>query len=176
MTHLQRFAAVVSGVIVVVGIAMLTRVPVQLAQEGDALIRLSWRLEGLSVEDCRTRSAEELAALPAHMRSPAACIGEIADYELLVRLGDATVIADTVGPAGARRDRPIYVLLDLPVDAGVHEASVAFSALVPDSYDGDEPTEYRWDGTLRLESGDIALITLDDDTSRFVTRTPRSGM
>ena len=103
MTWLQRVVAVTLGVVVAVGVAVLTRAPAQFADGEDALIRLSWRLEGVAVQECQALSEEELANLPVHMRNPEACIGQIADYELSVRLSNTGVLLDTLAPGGARR-------------------------------------------------------------------------
>lgn len=176
MSRLQRVAAVILGSLLAVGVAVLTRAPVQFADGGDALIRLSWRLEGVTVEECQELSAEELADLPIHMRNPQACIGQIADYELSVRLSGSEVLLDTLEPGGARGDRPIYVLADLPVAAGPHDVAVRFSALVSEAYAGEGPTEFTWTGIVEPGSGDIVLITLDESGTALVNRSPDSGM
>jgi hypothetical protein len=174
VTWLQRVVAVTLGVVVAVSVAVLTRAPAQFVDGEDALIRLSWRLEGLAVQECQALSAEELANLPVHMRNPAACIGQIADYELSVRLSDTEVLLDTVAPGGARGDRPIYVLADLPVAAGTHDLSVRFSALVPETYEGDDPVEYTWSGIVEPGFGEIVLITLNEAGTAFVIRSRNS--
>ncbi|MEJ2204013.1 MAG: hypothetical protein P8170_07875, partial [Gemmatimonadota bacterium] len=110
--------AILAGGLSVVAISAASRLPVSFGGDHDALLRLSWRVDGISMEECRTLTEEELANLPTHMRNPKACIGRIAPYRLQVGIDGALVVSDTVYPAGARGDRPVFVLRDVPVDPG----------------------------------------------------------
>lgn len=165
---------VVGGVLAVV-LTVLTswasRTPVSFSDPDEALLRLSWRQDGVTVEACRDRTPEELAEMPVHMRNPRACIGDIASYHLVVRLDGNEVLADTVRPAGLRGDRPVYVLADLPLTPGRHEASVTFEALLPEGFEPPEGLRSRgWSGTVELGSGQIGLITWDDESGRLELR------
>lgn len=149
-----------------------SRVPVTFAQDDEALLRLSWRMEGITTEACRTLSDEELARLPVHMRNPRACIGVIAAYELRVRAGDALLVQDTVRPPGARGDRPLNVLQEFPLAPGEHAVSVEFRALLPEGAEAPEDgiAELAWEGRLHLEPLDVALVTLDLSGTRLELR------
>src|SRR5690606_15072501 len=93
---------------------------------GDAVLRLSWRVRGIRIQECRTLTPEELDALPPHMRRPEVCEGRIAPYRLRVRV-DCRVLADTlVHAAGAREDRPVYVFREFRVVPGVHRVDLRF--------------------------------------------------
>jgi hypothetical protein len=161
--------ALAMAVAATVAVAGLSRVPLHFASQHDALLRLSWRVDGLSVEECRQMSDAELANLPVHMRNPEACIGRIAPYRLQVAVDGLRLVDDTIRPGGARGDRPIYVLSDFPVDAGEYRIQLRFEAILP--------TGSTWlatavpvsmDRRVTLESGDIVLVTLDDDTHEMV--------
>lgn len=136
-----------------------------------AIVRLSWRAEAINVEACRTLSAEELARVPAHMRQPQECTGSRVDYRVVLDIDGAVAFADTVSPAGARRDRPVYVFHDEAVVAGTHEVRVVFTALVPDAYDAPTGQVRReWTDSMALSDGQIGLVTLDEEGVRLVRR------
>lgn len=168
--------ATLGGVVAVVfalAISWLSRAPTSYASSQDSLVRLSWRVPGVMVEECRARTEEELAALAAHMRTPEVCAGMGADYELTVALGGDEVIRDTLRPAGARRDRPVYVFRELEVEPGPHEVDVAFRALVPEAFEAPDRTlELDWEGEVLVEPTEIALITLDESGRTLVARGP----
>jgi len=175
VTAITRVAAIAVAAAVAVGTAALSTVPVNFSTEDQALVRLSWRMAGVTAEACRTLSPEDLAALPIHMRNPRACIGHIASYHLQVTLDGVLVLNDTVRPPGARGDRPLTVLRDLPVRAGTHELSVRFDALLPE---GVEPpaegvTSLAWEGTARLAGRQVGLVTLGSTARSLEYRTRR---
>ena len=173
MSPVRGIVAVALAVISTVVVAGLTRLPVRFDADRDALIRLSWRVDGISVEECRTLSDEELANLPLHMRNPEACIGRIAPYRLQVGFGGTRFVDDTIRPGGARGDRPIYVLSDFPVHPGEYRVQVRFDPiLLPGTtwLPGAKPLSI--DETVRLERRDIVLVTLDDDTQELAIRYP----
>ena len=164
-----------AGVAVVLTLvtAGLSRLPVVLSDPGDALVRLSWRMDGVTVEACRERTEEELARLPVHMRTPRTCIGEVAPYEFRVVVDGRLVTADTLRPAGARGDRPLFVHVGVPVAAGRHGARVTFRALVPEGFvRPPEAPDLDWSGTLELASREVALITLVPGATRLELRLP----
>ena len=169
MTVARRGLAVGLACAATLGIASLSRVPATHVGADQAMLRLSWRIFGARVEECRPRSAEELEALAPHMRTAEVCTGGNADYELRVEVDGAEVTRDTLHAGGARGDRPVYVLRDLPVAPGPHDAAVTFRALVPEGYDpGDQPTQLVFDGHVDLAPREIALITLDSAGTSLV--------
>lgn len=158
---------------VLVGIAGLSRVPMARAAADEAVLRFSWRAIGVRVEQCRRRTEEELAALAEHMRTPEVCIGRNADYELRVLVDGTEAVRDTVLPAGARRDRPVYVFQDLALAPGRYHVAVDFAALVPAGFDpGDDRIDLSWEGDVTLEPGRISLITLDPSGDGLAPRAP----
>jgi hypothetical protein len=143
-----RVVGAVVAVLMTVGISWMSRAPFEFGADGEALIRLSWRVDGVTVEACRTLSEEELADLPIHMRNPDACIGQMAPFVFRATLSGVALVNDTLSPGGARGDRPIYVL-DV----------------------GDAIVAYTWEGEIELTGGTVALLTLDD-RGAFVLRQP----
>jgi hypothetical protein len=174
MSARRTAAGTALAVLLTLGTAGLSRVPVRFSHPDVAMLRLSWKINGVTVEACRVLTAEELEALPVHMRNPKACIGGIAPYVLDVTL-DGTVLApDTVRAHGARSDRPIFVLRDMPVAPGRHDVVVRFWAVIPK---GVEPppegiVQLSWSGALTLGEQDVALVTLDETARALEVRFP----
>jgi len=118
-------AVIVTG-IGLAALAALSAVPYREPGAGDAVLRLSWRVRGIRVQECRTLTPEQLEKLPPHMRRPEVCEGRIAPYRLHVRV-DGRVLQDTlVHAAGAREDRPVYVFREFRVAPGVHRVALLF--------------------------------------------------
>jgi len=164
------------GAVVALALALLTawgsRVPVAFAGADEARLRLSWRMEGIATEACRTLTDEELARLPVHMRNPRACIGVIAEYALRVRAGGVLLAQDTIRPPGARGDRPLNVLREYALAPGDHQVAVEFQALLPEGVEApaDGVAELAWEGNVRVRPRDVALITLDLSGRRLELR------
>ena len=165
----------VLGTLVAIGLTALTaalsQVPMDFSGDDHGILRLSWRNDGVTVEACRTRSEEELSNLPIHMRNPTACIGQIASYRLRVEVDGSVVVDDTLRPAGARGDRPVYVLEELPMEPGTYEVGVHYDALLPTDLTGPPGiVSLSWTGTFSPEPGDVMLVTLDEDSQVLVSR------
>jgi hypothetical protein len=162
MTKGRALGAVLAGAALVAATAGLSRLPMSTA-DGDAFIRLSWRTEPIRIEECRTLTEEELAAIPAHMRRTEECTGYFVDYEVRLEIDGHEPTVDTVAPSGLRRDRPVYVLRDRSVPPGRHSVDVSFTALVPESFESDDqPVALEWSGPMELGPGEVGLVTLDD--------------
>jgi hypothetical protein len=166
--------AAAAAVALTLGISAGSRVPVTFSDPDDALLRLSWRMRGITAEECRTLTGEELERLPVHMRNPQACIGVIASYALDVTVDGTLLAADTIRPPGARGDRPLNVLREYPLAPGEHQVRVRFRAILPEGVDApaDGIIELAWEGGLRLGGRDVALVTLDEGGRSLVVRTP----
>lgn len=160
------------AVVLTLGISAGSRVPVTFSSADDALLRLSWRMRGITAQACRTLPQEELERLPVHMRNPEACIGVIASYTLDVSVDGRVLAADTVRPPGARGDRPLNVLREYPLAPGDHQVSVRFRALLPAGVEAPPEgiIEVAWEGSLRLGGRGVALVTLDEAGRMLVVR------
>ena len=165
---LRALAAAVVTVGALLAVGWLSRVPVGAgpASEDDAVIRLAWRLRAESeATDCRRPTPEELAELPAHMRNPDACMGAGLAFHLAVSVDGREVVSDTLEPAGARGDRPVFVLREIPVPAGEHALAVTFRPLGDGAADA-----HTLQRSVRLEPRRVLLVTWDADAGRLVTK------
>lgn len=172
MTPVRAALAAAVALALTAATSALTRTPVTFSGDDEGVLRLSWRMSGVTAQACRTLSEEELARLPLHMRNPRACIGVIAPYLLSV-VADGTVMAlDTVRPRGARGDRPLNVLRAFPLTPGDHRVVVSFHALLPDGVEApaEEVVELGWEGSVRVAARDVALVTLDGTGRRLELR------
>jgi hypothetical protein len=169
----RRAAGGLLAVALVAGTAALSRLPTPFSTSDEALLRLSWRMAGVTAQACRTLSPEELEKLPVHMRNPKACIGHIASYVLRVRVDGVLETQDTVRPAGARGDRPITLLRDLRIAPGAHRVDIAFDALLPEGVEPppDALRSLVWNGRVDAGPRGVALVTLDPEGRRLEYRT-----
>ncbi len=104
----------------------LSRVPWTVSGGDGGRLRLSWQAASARVEACRPPTEEELAALPRHMRMSEICEGRLLPFRLRLWIDGDLVLDEPVRPRGARGDRPLSVLRELPVAAGPHTLRVRF--------------------------------------------------
>lgn len=168
MSWLRWLRGGVIAAAAVLGIAALSRLPFTPAGGDYAILRLSWRMRGERIENCRTRSQAELDALPMHMRTPTACEGHSVFYTLQVTTGKGPTDSRRIAPAGAKGDRPIFVLHQTAVRPGPQRVRIRFAA---ESH-GDAPrSAVVIDTVITFKAGHVELITLSDDARSFVHRT-----
>jgi hypothetical protein len=149
--------------VLMTGIAGLTRVPFTPDPTEDALIRLSWRYRGTAVETCRTLTDQERATLPLHMQRDTICDGSVPPHRLLVSVDGQTLEDGMVAPAGARGDRPMFVMREFRVAPGEHRLEVSFGA------EGDAaapPLELST--TVDMGRRQIAVVTVDEVEGRLL--------
>jgi hypothetical protein len=160
VTALRRIVAALLAVGFSAGLVLGSAWPWPLASDEAGLIRLSWRAAGRRVEACREPSAEELAALPPHMRQTSICEARLAPFRLSVAIDGEPVADRLIRPAGARGDRPAYVHEEFPASPGEHRLEVRFAAELPEGVP-PEPAE-RLEASARVEPGRIVLVTRTD--------------
>lgn len=183
--------------------AWLSQAPWQVPEAERALLRLAWSGRPERIEHCRALSDEELERVPAHMRQRVRCEGASARYLLEVTVPGVAGLVDTLVGGGARRDRPIHLLRDLSLDPGSHRIAVSLrridslpeasldQAAAPsgtamsrerEEREGQErerarhealPPVLELEADLRLDPGDVALVTFDPDSRRLVVRSRR---
>ena len=177
MTAIGRVLGLAAAAAVALGISWLSRMPVASNTSHQALLRLAWRARPERIEHCVTQSPDALAALPPHMRQATICEGISATYRLEVRHDDQVVAERLVEPGGLRRDRPLYVFLEIPIPAGDANLDIGF-VRVEDSHgesDDDEegesrdalreavPSSLRWDKRVHFAPGQVRVISYDPE-------------
>jgi hypothetical protein len=179
--NVTRLAALVVTIVVSAAIGLGSRAPYSPPGSDTSVLRLSWRLRGEKKEECRARTPEELAALPVHMRSPEICVGHLVSYRMTLRVDDAPPVVKTFLPAGAKGDRPIFVMFDQPLTPGEHTIAIEFTPIDEDDEDEgegegevedegeDEDDEHRkplrFNSRVRVMPGQIVLITMSEDAT-----------
>ncbi|MFT5434437.1 MAG: hypothetical protein ACI9OJ_005150 [Myxococcota bacterium] len=175
MTRGGGVVAALVGLVLTLALAAGSRVPWNAHPSQDAQLVLSWRAVSDSRDLCREPTEEDLAGLPSHMRPDRICEESLAEYQLTLTLDGVLLVDRVVRPAGARGDRPIYVLERIPVASGTHRIEVEFvpiesaSDSAPNS-DSGESAGIELDQTADFESGQVVLVTRDGDRGEFVVR------
>lgn len=169
----KALAVLLSGALLVV-LGALSRAPIQGEHGDSAALRLTWRVRGEEVGECRRPSAEELAELPTHMQNPDACVGSIPPYRLTAEVNGALRADALVEPAGARGDRPLYVYEELLLEPGTHRIRVRFAREDGEDEDGSGASglgALEYEGSVTLGIGEILLVTRDEE-GRLDVREP----
>lgn len=175
MTLGRSAVAMLVGLVITVALAAGSRVPWNADSSHDAQLVLSWRGVSESRDLCREPTEEDLSGLPSHMRPDRICEERLAEYQLTLALDGVVLVDRTVRPAGARGDRPIYVLERIPVAPGTHRIEVGFTPIestANGSLNGSigESTGIELEQTAHFESGQVVLVTRDGDRGEFVVR------
>lgn len=177
-----------------VGIAWLSQVPYTVHGDDAGMLRLSWRMAGEALEECRPLAPEEARARPEHMTRDEVCQERIPPHRLRLQVDGRTKVDRLVEPGGIRGDRPFFIHEDMLLEPEAqHRVEVTFG---PDeeavermkeeaAAEGVEMTPAR-DGGFReralersVEVGprEIALVTLADDGELVVRLAdPREGL
>jgi hypothetical protein len=162
-------------------LAALSAIPVRVngnAQE--SMIRVAFSARPQRIETCREVSDEELADVPVHMRQSTVCEGTTASYLLEVLHQDTLVTSVPVHGGGLRRDRQLYVLLELHVPSGattievrltrIDSAGASSDSLANRGRETEERERRRSDEvppslslreSVTLEAREVLLVTYD---------------
>ena len=111
-----------------------------------ALIKLSFSHAGQLAQECRKRSAEELAKLSPNMRAPMECPRERSPVSVELELDGKTLAHRSAPPSGLSRDGASILYERFAVPAGKHEVSVKFNDSVrvkAFNYSREEHVELR---------------------------------
>ena len=130
-----------------------------------ALIKLSFSHPGKIIGECRQRSAEELAKIPAHLRAAQDCPRERSPVAVRIVLDGADLYADSLAPRGMSRDGAAVVYQRFPVKAGRHTLGVDIN----DDVNVKGPMYHR-DAELTLEPGRVVLIDFIAEKGGIVIR------
>ena len=125
---MSRIRTGVAATLVLIGgvaTAKLSQWPYRVPASAGAVVRLAWSGRPERIEHCRRLTDQELEAVPAHMRQRVHCEGRASRYRLEVKVDGQSAAADILEGGGARSDRPIHLLLDVPVGPGGHLIELA---------------------------------------------------
>jgi hypothetical protein len=122
----RRGLGLAVAALVTLGIGAASQAPWTATGPDEALLRLSWRAQSETREECRPLTEEEKAELPIHMQVPEVCESQAIPYLLQVSIDGSVLLADTVHGAGAREDRPVYVFREIGLVPGRHALAVEF--------------------------------------------------
>jgi hypothetical protein len=130
----------------------------------DSGLRLSLRTALARIEVCRDRTAEELAALPAHMRQPRLCAETAINYRLRVLVDGQERLSRTVTHRGVRRTRPLVVDELLRLTPGDHDLAVTFQAAAQTAQSSPNAAlpDYALERRVLFEPGRIRLMRLEE--------------
>lgn len=152
--------ALLATAALVLPLVALARAPYTPPGARAAALRLSWRLAAPAAERCRPRTAEELAALPAHMRSPEVCERDVARYSLVTRVDDEAPDTLALEGGGVKGDRPLFVLEERRLPPGSHRVRVELWRDGGDGGDGGRRRVAALDTVLPMEAGRARVVTL----------------
>jgi hypothetical protein len=133
-------------------------------REGEALVRVSFIHAAQRKQECRQRSAEELARLAPNLRAALDCPRERADLLVELELDGATVLRREVKTAGFQRDGNAVLYQRLAVPAGRHR----IVARLRDRAEGD--FNYVKEQTVELDAGRVLLIDFNATRGGFLFR------
>lgn len=129
--------------------------PWRASEPGAAVLRISLRHVTPFSGTVTLRTAEEIAALPPHMRpkdvtQPAT--GRRADAVLTVAIGETRVLERRYRPTGLRRDGPVYAYEELSVTPGRHAVAVRLEDGMPGG------REWSWSREVDFTAGSAPLV------------------
>ena len=128
-----------------------------------ALIKVSFSHAGQPLEECRVRTAEELAKLPPNMRLPTQCGRERSPVTFELELDGKPVYRAELPPRGLSRDGASTVYQRFPVPAGPHRfrARLKDSVRVPDF-------NYTKEAEMTLAPGQVFVVDFNPRAGGFV--------
>ncbi len=133
--------------------------------DDQALLRISFRHPGKIATDCRTRSAEELAKLPVHLRAEQDCDRERSPVHIRVEIDGQLLHDEVVAPAGLRKDGASSTYRRLPIAAGEHHLKVMIN--------DDRRVEgfnYHGERKVALSPGQVVLVDFVADKGGVIIR------
>lgn len=161
------------------GTTVLSQWPWQVEGAGRSLLRISWRARGERIENCRRATAEELAALPAHMRQETICEdARVAPYRLRVTVDGRSLVDGAAPGSGIPGDRPIYVFREFEVMPGARRIEVRFERTGEAGEEDDTarrravPPRLVLDTVVTVGEGSILLVTYSPEHRSLVLLAP----
>lgn len=134
-------------------------------EDDQALLRISFRHPGKLAGDCRTRSPEELAKLPPHLRAEQDCDRERSPVHIRVEIDGRLLHDEVVAPAGLRRDGASSTYRRFAIPAGEHHLKVGVN-------DDRRVNGFTHEGerAVTLAPGQVVLVDFIADKGGVVIR------
>jgi hypothetical protein len=142
-----------------------TSPPYRYIERDHGLLRLSFKHPGKFLADCRKRTPEELAKLPAQLRSEMDCARERSPVRVRVELDGQTLYDETFPPAGLSRDGASSGYRRMPISAGSHTLRMQLN-------DDARAQGFQFDRTARVEvlPGQVVLIDFNPEQGGVIIR------
>lgn len=131
---------------------------------GDALVKLSVIHAGQRKEECRERSAEELAKLAPNMRAATVCPRARAPVAIRIEMDGKPLFDVVARPAGLSKDGASTIYRRIAVPAGEHR----FAARLKDTAQGD--FGHLRELNLDLKPGRVLVIDFDAKAGGWIFR------
>lgn len=130
----------------------------------ETLIKLSFRHAGQHVGECRERSAEEMAKLPAYQRKGGStvCPRGRADVVVELEMDGKQLYHEVLRPTGLAHSSNSNIYRRIPVKAGVHTLKARLK-----DHSGDDYNFVR-EETITLAPGRILVIDFKAATGGFI--------
>lgn len=128
------------------------------ATPSQAILRLSWRINGVEIRVPRAQDPN----LPAHMRLPEgqSYDSQVRPYRCKVSIDGSPMMDQRFVSPGFHQDRPISLFQEFEIRPGQHSLEVQFNAEAVEGAPPPEPVpSYR--ATLDVRAGQVKLLTLD---------------
>lgn len=163
----RHFIIAALTAVVLAAVVVLGQVPLGTGS-GQATIRLAVRTVLSNAKICTDRTAEELEALPQHMRQARICDDVAPPYRLQIAIDGRDVFDERFAPGGLRGDRPLTVDRRVELPPGSVQMSIRFSPVVDVLLEealaraSTSLPSYRLDETVELIADRILLVMLND--------------
>jgi hypothetical protein len=133
--------------------------------DDQALLRLSFSHAAQRLQECRQRSAEELAKLPPNMRAAQDCPRERSPVTVELELDGKLLFRVVASPTGLSKDGASTVYRRLPVAAGRHRLVARLSDTATGSFN------HFGEVTVDLGPGDALVVDFNAGKGGFQFRT-----
>ena len=129
----------------------------------ETLIKLSFRHAGQLIGDCRERTPEELARLPAYQRKGTkVCPRERADVVVNLEMDGKQLLYEVLRPTGWAHSSNSNIYRRIPVKAGLHALKASLRDHAGDDFN------YVHEETVNLAPGRIMVIDFKAATGGFI--------
>lgn len=132
-------------------------------EDGKAVVIVAFGHAGKPVQPCRTRTPEELAALPPNMRMAQDCPRERSPIVVEVLLDNEVALKETFNPPGFYKDLGVEIFHRTNVPVGKHHVVARMSDDV-----NVEGYTHVAEGDIELTQGKILVVEYKADHNDFV--------